>query len=808
MFSSFFKSIRSIAKGPRAVLAESIAKVLSEHFVLDPGDVESSLLRDTKIVLKNTQLRQRKYRSDVVPNTVVSVKGVVEEVVFSWRWSLTGEASTTGTAGQSSYESMGGIVQDVVLAIRGIKVQITLDAWDQMDEADQVLVESLESASIDGDSEGHVSVDDGTSAEEKEGYIKQYVRQVVDHLVLKLEDFEFAIQVGNGPSIIMSGKDLELGTLSSTNANKDTQGSTTIAKILSQRISLGSISISGRDNPSGDTFLLIEPFGYAAAVTRLSGERFRGGLLSGLEVIGQPEARDASANGARSDIGEGVVLHIGLAQIRVLSAIGMMLVPSNSRGAETSGSNDSRDEVNETKETEDEVQCTTLNLPLPGLTIVLSPSEANHNPTRLTFPRTTVLYTTDGKVFQMESFKGIKDNGTPLIELVPGGKWSIDFVKKLFYLDKNGGGCKMRISEDSLKRISSGIASLSSVEDVSNLKDTYERTKEISVDRTNDIGSESWSIITASLSLHLNAGHQKWMEANIAHCSATLSPEMDKFTEIGMGNCIVTTSFNNASAITVPPCRYSSGMLQIPNDVEIRVGSMENAYDIRDFALSFLQPFEKSGQHEPKDTPHPSNGNSPLPCAVELDRLKLFLGELFIDIESISGIGNSLGCRALTFNEPSGIAASLVGIESDFDTDMQMKIDRVSTFVIPGVMKLDSPVVDAFVRYSKKCMFVDVPNPLHASMLSSSKQNDPSNQRNDIGIPFHIKFRVADVNLKTLSGEDKSCVQMTQIAANVSPKVVSTTYDRKGNTGAQISLEVESIKHQLFQAQKTYLSFA
>lgn len=102
MFSSIAESFRSIAKGPRAVLAGKIAETLSEHFVLDPTDIESSLLQDARIVLKNTQLRAKQYRSENVPNTVVSVNGVVEEVVFSWRWSLTsGSAASRTREGQS-----------------------------------------------------------------------------------------------------------------------------------------------------------------------------------------------------------------------------------------------------------------------------------------------------------------------------------------------------------------------------------------------------------------------------------------------------------------------------------------------------------------------------------------------------------------------------------------------------------------------------------------------------------------------------------------------------------------------------------
>ena len=173
MFASIVKSIKSIAKGPRVILAENIAKVLSEHFVLDPADIQSSLLKDSRIVLKNTQLRARRYRSDNVPNTVVSVKGDVEEVVFSWRWSLTRGSSMSGVAEQSSYTSGDGMVQDAVLTIRGIKVQVGLDAWETLDEAEQeALVENHESTSINDDLEEN-KPGDVTSVEEKKGYVQK-----------------------------------------------------------------------------------------------------------------------------------------------------------------------------------------------------------------------------------------------------------------------------------------------------------------------------------------------------------------------------------------------------------------------------------------------------------------------------------------------------------------------------------------------------------------------------------------------------------------------------------------------------------
>ena len=97
MFISITRSITNWAKGPRAILAEKIGEVLAEHFILNPHDIESSLLSNARIVLKNTQLRSKRYKSSDAPNAVISVRGFVEEVVFSWRWSLSGGSGTSST---------------------------------------------------------------------------------------------------------------------------------------------------------------------------------------------------------------------------------------------------------------------------------------------------------------------------------------------------------------------------------------------------------------------------------------------------------------------------------------------------------------------------------------------------------------------------------------------------------------------------------------------------------------------------------------------------------------------------------------
>jgi hypothetical protein len=758
MFASIVKSIKSIAKGPRVILAENIARVLSEHFVLDPADIQSCLLKDARIVLKNTQLRARRYRSDSEPNTVVSVKGDVEEVVFSWRWSLISGSSTSGVAEQSSYTSGGGMVQDVVLTIRGVKVQIGLDAWETLDEAEQeALVENHESASMNDDSEKN-EPGDGTSVKEKEGFVQQYVKQVVDHLVLEIEDFEFTIQARSGPYVIITGEDLKLGTMSSAKLAKENEGSKTKARILCQRISIRSFFVNVRSGESEKPSPLIEPFGYAASVIRFSGERFQGGILSGLEIVGLPTLPNISAGEEEGRTDEGILFHIGLPQIQALSTLGTMLVPPSSCSAESTSSEElkghdgSQSIVDQKRDVEEGGKSTVFNLPLPALTIVLPPSGPDMIPTKITLPRAILLYRADGKVFRIEGREGIKDNGTSLVTLASGGKWSVNFVKKVFDLDKCGGGCKISISDETVMRLSSIITSLSSADDITNLTDAWEGTKSLPADQIQKVtSSESWSISTGCLILRLTGGDNKWLEANVARSSANLSPGMDKLTKVSVGECTVRSSFDNSTAITVPPFTLLLGTLHISDTVEAAVGSVEDALQIRDFLLSFLQPFEQSNKFENKNIVHPGSGIQALPCVVKIDQLKLVVREpdMNIDLKRLCGEGTLFSCESATYTtSQSKVESQNFHLKCDLNSDVHMKIGTISSLVIPGVIALDEPVVDTSILYRREGMLVDMDKVRGTFERPHSQQTRDGTNSSNISIPFPIHLDLKLLILK------------------------------------------------------------
>ena len=246
MFASLTKSIKSFTRGPRAILASQIAKALSEHFVLDPADIESSLLKEAKIVLKDTQLRDRRYRSADAPNAVVSVRGVVKEVVFSWRWSFgaggnSSESSAAGVGGK--YASGSGMVQDVMLTIKGLSIHIDLQAWGDIDQEEKILIEGLDSASLVHQNNEGLEDDSNDrggkntiAKSENESFMEKYIQQIVDHLTVKVEDFQIVLQA-NRSSLVISGNDIELGTLSSAKIPTKQENEAT-ATMLSQKLSV------------------------------------------------------------------------------------------------------------------------------------------------------------------------------------------------------------------------------------------------------------------------------------------------------------------------------------------------------------------------------------------------------------------------------------------------------------------------------------------------------------------------------------------------------------------------------------------
>ena len=101
--------------GPKAILSSAISNALAEFFVVDATTIESNLVSDAKISLKNVQLREQVHRlpvNSVGKSTKITITGTVESVEFRWAWVVSG-----------STESW---VKDALLTIRGAKFKAAL----------------------------------------------------------------------------------------------------------------------------------------------------------------------------------------------------------------------------------------------------------------------------------------------------------------------------------------------------------------------------------------------------------------------------------------------------------------------------------------------------------------------------------------------------------------------------------------------------------------------------------------------------------------------------------------------------------
>lgn len=102
-----------MVKGPKAILSHAIADALAEYFEVDPKAIESNLITNAKIVLRNAKLREQDIHSN---QTVATVTGSVDEVSFTWKWTLPSESKTKNATD-------AGWVKDAVLTIKGLRLK-------------------------------------------------------------------------------------------------------------------------------------------------------------------------------------------------------------------------------------------------------------------------------------------------------------------------------------------------------------------------------------------------------------------------------------------------------------------------------------------------------------------------------------------------------------------------------------------------------------------------------------------------------------------------------------------------------------
>jgi hypothetical protein len=78
-------------KGPKEIVAESLAHALADFFVIDPTTVQTNLLHNAGITLNEVSLKEQKF--NIHETTCATIHGGVQRVTFSWSWGGDGKGS-------------------------------------------------------------------------------------------------------------------------------------------------------------------------------------------------------------------------------------------------------------------------------------------------------------------------------------------------------------------------------------------------------------------------------------------------------------------------------------------------------------------------------------------------------------------------------------------------------------------------------------------------------------------------------------------------------------------------------------------
>ena len=756
MFLSLF------TKGPRVVLAEKISEALNDYFIVDKDAVESSLLNDAQILLRNISLRRKHFRSSDSHNTVLAVEGIVDEVRFSWQWSfLSSSSSTDSTSSSSTYNQ--GMVQDARLAVNGLRVQIRLKQFDRIEEEEKALVIDV----------GH----DKSSAQNEtktKGFMDYYIQQIVDHLTLQIEDFQFKFSLDSGSSIVMHGDAITLNTVNSAKVEKKDKTQHTI---LSQEIALRKLCFFMTEQIENDLlrYPLMESFDYSASVVRLSGQRFQG--VSGLAVYGNLEE------------GAEVKFYLGPQQIKALCEMLVLLSPTrkNVPGACSIQHDKSCDDVDD-KSVHHDDNATQFRLPLPNVTLVVHSSkdyiDTADPSSQVTLPMMIVEYHTDGQVCNVHGSTGIYLNDSPLILLNDMARWDLDMINQSFrvtYIESEPSFeeknflSKLVLDEKSVKQLILDAKALLTFLKGSGDMEPFEKTYQKDI-------SKAWSIlIGGDVEVEAHCEHSEIISAKIAPVSFVLSPSPENqiysISNLQSHGAQISSSIDDKFTLTIPAILQKSSNLQLQSLITVSLSSIAKAQTLVELLLAttyaWMSDIFGSNNEEtlPERSPFRGSVAYEIFCPgikidVENEQLHGSLGNICIAITNRT----ELSCSVISFVEPQGMVIHAQGLlVSDLkDGTLSMALSTVSDLTLPGFVKLKEPLLNVNAYYTHDNAYINVSsvtfvtlNPIH-----SAPSGPPTYEKSPlVSLPIALCIQAEEV---IFQNESSACsVSVKKISVNM-----------------------------------------
>ena len=420
-------------KGPKAILSSAIANALAEYFEVDANQIQSNLLGDANIVLHAVELKEQiTYvpQNSAGNETIIRVTGCVEEVAFSWAWSV-GQQKNEASAAAESW------VKDAVLTIKGAKFVAKLEHEKKSGVASNPTTTTdggigtneafVDPATIDTESAKAIKKEPGGLA----GYVQNQVRMIIDMLKLRIVGFEMSVFLpppeggsddsDDGRTIKIGGDEVEL--LSLGRQEEEERG----PPVLRQRLSINSF-FSNIVCGERESVPFIEPFSYSAEATRHGAERF-GSFATGLEVAGMQ-------NDAAHDA---FVLHAGTVQIETIVQLGVLLLAP----PDQMGDPNKAEAVTETAATSESpshgnaLASSSFTFPLASMSLIIL--EEN----RIVASELSMTYKADGTVcngrvkrLQYESSLGRNAEATGIeLNMRPSIQCTIDSIESFYIPD-------------------------------------------------------------------------------------------------------------------------------------------------------------------------------------------------------------------------------------------------------------------------------------------------------------------------------------------------------------------------------------
>ena len=370
-------------KGPQGILAETIAVALADFFVIDQEAMETNLLDNAGIVLRNTTLKPQVVH--LSPHITAQIEGVVQSVAFQWHW------------GQDSEEKGGSHwVKDVKLTIAGLNFTVILSEGPASPAQD---------ASVEHDSKPEPPHEEAETTGFMT-YVQDQVQRIIDTLELAITDLELRIQLPSKESLLIGGSGFNLkslGVIQGEPLKQELECATLYSSVL---------------HVDGSSFPLLEPISYKAECIRLFGKRFLGGIDRGLKVAG--ESTD-----------EGIIINVGAEQIQFVNElIGLLLSIKPAETEESSNSTESTiSSIEKSKESVGgDEHSSYFELPLSAISLVFP------NDTKIALSGLVAKYQMDGSIMKVEGHNGILVDDFPVLKLGAASLWCLDLVASQFNL--------------------------------------------------------------------------------------------------------------------------------------------------------------------------------------------------------------------------------------------------------------------------------------------------------------------------------------------------------------------------------------